>query len=52
VRRIIYEVRPQLLITQSPYMDAAGHNGRHGMATRETDDHTEVRGWELEYISL
>ena len=47
-RRIIYEIRPQVLITQSPYIDVAGHNGRHGLATVESDDHTETAATALE----
>ena len=37
VRDIIYDVRPHVLITQSPYL-----SGRHGMASGAPNDHSET----------
>ena len=52
VREIIYELRPELLIAQSPYINTKGHFGRQGLATIQEDDHTECAITTLEAARL
>ena len=47
IRDIIYEVRPQVLITQSPYL-----SGPHGMPSVTLNDHTETASTVLEAQGL
>ncbi|MCZ6678607.1 MAG: PIG-L family deacetylase [Candidatus Poribacteria bacterium] len=47
LRDVIYDVRPHMLITQKPYIDA-----RHGMAYIARDDHSETAIAILEAVNL
>ena len=47
IRDLLYEVRPQVLITQSPYL-----SGPHGMSSVALNDHTETASTVLEAQGL
>lgn len=51
MRDLILDTRPDILITQSPYLDG-NLQGRHGMATGAPNDHTQAAFAVLEGVNL